>query len=82
MDLPGVALIITAAGSFLTAVTTALIAVPQSTMSTKLDKTHELVNGMSHELQDADKRAAYGEGEKFGIASEREHPMVPREPSI
>ncbi len=61
-DLKDVALVIAAGGSFLTSMTTAYIAVHQSRMDNKLDATHRLVNGMSHELQDADKRAAGAEG--------------------
>jgi hypothetical protein len=77
VDYQGVALIITAVGSLLTTAVAAYLAVRTSLIATTLDKTHKLVNGMSHELQDADKKAAYAEGQAAGVAAERQQPMVP-----
>ena len=78
MDYAGIALIITACGTFLTAGGTLWVALRQQNMSIRLDETHKLVNGMSHELQDADKKAAGAEGFIAGNAGEKyQSPAVP-----
>jgi len=46
-------------------------------VKTTTDATHKLVNGQSEKLNAAIGEAAFAAGEKRGVESEREHPMVP-----
>ena len=70
VDFVGIALVVTASGTFLTAAISGYIAIKQN-------ETHKLVNGMSHELTVANQQVAFNEGEKAGIAGERGAPMAP-----
>jgi hypothetical protein len=74
VDYQGVALVITASGTFLTAAIAGYIAVRQAAI-------HRLVNGMSHELQDADKKAAGAEGFIAGSSGDKYQPPTVREPA-
>ena len=48
--------------------------------SKKLTSVHELVNGVSHELQDAKSQVAFSEGEKAGAINERAAQAPPHLP--
>lgn len=69
-DYAGIALVITASGTFLTAAISGYIAVTQA-------KIHKLVNGFAHEKEANEKLAAHAEGKLEGVDQERAHPMVP-----
>lgn len=63
--------------SAITALLTVLVAVGNLYLNFKLQQVHTLVNGVSHELAEANRKAAFEEGQVAGVEKEREKPMVP-----
>lgn len=84
-DYTGVATIIGAStvglGTLITSGLAVLTFMRQGARDRKIEEVHRLVNGMSHELQAADKAAARAEGVVEGVTQERASPMVPAPPS-
>ena len=68
IDWAGIAVLISALAAAFVSVGTFI---RQGAMEKKLTQVHELVNGVSHELIDANKKVAFSEGEKAGAIGER-----------
>jgi hypothetical protein len=79
-DYGGIALLITAIGSFTTVAMQLITVLSGQKRDKKLVQIHELVNGVSHELQDANNKVAFNEGEKSGAIAERAAQASPHTP--
>lgn len=81
IDYQGIAIVIGALGIAVPSIISAGLAVMsfirQGHIETTVVATHDLVNGLSGRKDDAIERAAFAEGEKSGVATERAAPQVP-----